>query len=193
SQRIGLPDTTYRGDNIEAYEHRKEKVIWQTDELNYERGLLFLKAMKLHKYILVFNITPLFNDSRLLKNNKHQELNDRSHRESVKQMWKSIHMITPVISTTFASLGSMYRGIGADFIDYLFIDEAGQASPQPAAGGLWRAKRAIVVGDPLQIEPVVTTDKTVLEDIKTHFSIGDRYIGMNASVQALADLANPYG
>src|SRR5699024_12293652 len=98
---------------------------------------------------------------------------------ALNQMNKSIHMITPVISTTFASLGSMYRGIGADFIDYLFIDEAGQASPQQAAGGLWRAKRAIVVGDPLQIEPVVKTDKTVIEDIKNYISIGDSNIVFN--------------
>lgn len=108
-------------------------------------------------------------------------------------MWDVMHLILPVMSTTFASFSSMYKGIGKDFIGYLFIDEAGQASPQQAAGALWRAKKAIVVGDPKQIEPVVTLDESILHDIRTAFCVSKEYIGATASVQVLADLANPVG
>jgi hypothetical protein len=31
--------------------------------------------------------------------------------------------------------------------------------PHHAAGGIWRARRAIVVGDPFQVEPIVTLDR----------------------------------
>ncbi|MFJ7922227.1 hypothetical protein ACIQ6U_21070 [Lysinibacillus fusiformis] len=41
-----------------------------------------------------------------------------------------IHLITPLISTTFASFVTMDKGIEQDFISHVFIDEAGQASPQ---------------------------------------------------------------
>jgi len=87
----------------------------------------------------------------------------------------------------------MYRGVEKDFIGYLFIDEAGQASPQQAAGALWRSKRAIIVGDPIQIEPVVSLDETILHDIRQTFKVSDDYIGPTASVQTLADYANPVG
>ena len=75
----------------------------------------------------------------------------------------------------------------------MFIDEAGQANPQQAAGAIWRSKKVIVVGDPIQIEPVVTIDQTILGDIKKYFNVNDKYIGLGTSVQTLADAANPYG
>ncbi|OLN21315.1 DNA helicase [Domibacillus antri] len=192
-QGLVLPEEGYWSDSQEAYEHRQLKTIWLTDELNFERGVLFLKAMKLHKLLLIFNFRAIKSTIRLLNNRKSLNLNDSKHRLYLKNMWQIIHLITPVVSTTFASFNAMYRGIEKDFIDYLFIDEAGQASPQQAAGALWRSKKAIVVGDPIQIEPVVTIDQTILEDVRAYLNLDNRYIDPGTSVQTLADQANPYG
>ncbi|MGG4201851.1 AAA domain-containing protein [Peribacillus frigoritolerans] len=191
NQGLTLPEEGYW--SKQAYERRQLNTIWLTDELNFTRGLLFLKAMKLNKLMLAFNFEAIKSTLRLLNNRKQLNLNDKDHRLYLKNIWKSVHLITPLVSTTFASFSSMYKGVEEECIDYLFIDEAGQASPQQSAGAIWRSKRVIVVGDPIQIEPVVTIDETILGDIRKYSNVDDKYIGTGASVQTLADLANPYG
>ncbi|QRV09401.1 DNA2/NAM7 family helicase [Bacillus velezensis] len=69
----------------------------------------------------------------------------------------------------------------------------GRLLHKQAAGALWRSQKAIVVGDPIQIEPVVTIDRTILGDIKKYYGIEDRFIEIGSSVQSLADMANPFG
>ena len=45
----------------------------------------------------------------------------------------------------------------------LVVDEAGQAQPQMALGALYRSRSAVIVGDPKQVEPVVTDDLMLLK------------------------------
>lgn len=111
----------------------------------------------------------------------------------VTNAWNVMHLIFPVVSTTFASFASMYRGLSKDFIDYLFIDEAGQALPQAAVGALYRSKRVIAVGDPIQIEPVVTMEDNLIANIRKGYHIHERLLSKASSVQTVADFANKYG
>jgi hypothetical protein len=56
-----------------------------------------------------------------------------------------------------------------------------------------RTRRAVVVGDPMQIEPVVPLPDTLTHAICRQFGVNpDRYNAPNASVQTLADAATPY-
>lgn len=48
-----------------------------------------------------------------------------------------------------------------EFVDLLIVDEAGQVSPEVGAATFALAKRALVVGDTLQIEPVCNVPKKV--------------------------------
>lgn len=61
-----------------------------------------------------------------------------------------------------------------------------------AAGALYRAKKAIIVGDPKQLMPVVTDDLKVLREAypKEPFL---PYTRKDTSVQITADFLNPYG
>lgn len=102
-------------------------------------------------------------------------------------------LVVPVISTTFASVQTFLDGVGQNELGILVIDESGQATPQSALGALWRTRKAIVVGDPLQVEPIVTIPKELKRLFAEANDIPPVYRLPELSVQMLADQLNPYG
>ncbi|SFL45731.1 AAA domain-containing protein [Nitrosomonas aestuarii] len=98
------------------------------------------------------------------------------------------------MSTAFASVGRMLKPMPKESIGWLLIDEAGQATPQAAIGAIYRSKRVMCVGDPLQVEPVVTLPASLIEGISKHFSVDPfHWTAPDASVQTLSDKANSFG
>lgn len=57
-------------------------------------------------------------------------------------------------------------------IGWLLIDEVGHATPQAAVGTLWGAQRAVVVGDPMQLEPIVTLPGSIEARLRERHGIG---------------------
>lgn len=93
-------------------------------------------------------------------------------KKSTVPRWLRRMMLTPCAVSTFASLpGKMsYRHKSEDewqtdylynFIDLLIVDEAGQVLPEAAAPSFALAKRALVIGDTQQIEPISSISKAV--------------------------------
>ncbi|WP_188489613.1 DEAD/DEAH box helicase [Stenotrophomonas maltophilia] len=172
------------------------KGVWNSEQLNEQRANLFVAALQLHQAWLhevvqtgggfAQNIIAL---CHLLGGKRLQEPRD------ALAIWQSLFMIVPVVSSTFASVARQFRHLGPDSIGWLFIDEAGQAVPQAAVGALLRSRRAIVVGDPLQIEPVFTVPVKLLQALgQTSALPADMNVSPDkTSVQVLADEANPLG
>lgn len=166
-------------------------------ELNQKRANLSSKAFELHQAWIIaaykkFNLgydSVLFHLNSVMSN-KIKDVNGS------KVLWQWLFMFIPVVSSTFASVARQFARLGAEDIGWLFIDEAGQASPQQAVGALYRAKRAIVVGDPLQIEPVFTIPPEFVEGFAKEI-FGESgwavWSPTKASVQTLADRINRYG
>lgn len=77
-------------------------------------------------------------------------------------------------------------------IGLLIVDEAGQAQPQMAIGALYRSRKAIIVGDPKQVEPVVTDDLSLLKHAYNNMLIKP-YQSKTISVQSFADKLNLFG
>jgi hypothetical protein len=171
--------------------------MWQDSDFAHLRSSLFAAALTLHEaWVAEVGRTGgpgfsgnLFAISKLLSGSLPD---DPSH---VPLIWRSLFMIVPVVSTTFASFSRQFRHMGAGSIGWLFIDEAGQAVPQAAVGALWRAQSALIVGDPLQIEPVFTVPIGLVNALamQSPGTEGGDYSPARTSVQRLADDANPYG
>lgn len=103
----------------------------------------------------------------------------------------SLMIAVPVISSTFAAVERFLVNCKSESsLGTIIIDEAGQASPHMLVGALFRAQKAIVVGDPKQIEPVQTVQDLFVERIGGE-GIG-KYRSKELSVQSLADAQNPF-
>lgn len=94
---------------------------------------------------------------------------------------------------TVARTELFLAGLGRESLGWLFIDEAGQAPPQQAVGGIWRASRAVVVGDPLELEPVVTLPWGGQRALLRLFGVDREWAPGLTSVQQVADRLAPYG
>ena len=111
----------------------------------------------------------------------------------LSDLWSSLFLVIPCLSTTFASVGTMLKDLPVESLGWLLIDEAGQATPQAAVGAIMKTKRALLVGDPMQIEPVVTLPDTLTQTICLHFGVNsDQFNAPQASAQTLADTACQY-
>lgn len=168
--------------------------FWQNKLINDLRSKVFISAMQLHEAWLMELLT-----SNALTKNKvkgiSKTIQGKKTETAALALWQIFFMFVPVISTTFASLGRMFAHIPENSLGWLMIDEAGQALPQAAVGGLMRARRTIVVGDPLQIEPVFTAPPRLIEHLMSSL-LGEEQKEWNPcswSVQQLADRVNPYG
>ena len=75
----------------------------------------------------------------------------------------------------------------------MLIDEAGQATPQNAVRALWRARRAVVVGDPLQLEPITTLPFRAEQAIRSDHGVDEQWSASRTSVQRLADRVTRLG
>ncbi|MFG2648975.1 DEAD/DEAH box helicase [Streptomyces sp. NPDC048436] len=180
-------------DDRAAMEERELSAPWMDPEFASARTRLFLAALDLHRAVLAC-------EPRLVRENLRAAMDvvkgaapPGLPAATVLAAWQMLFLIVPVVSTTFASLGRMFGELGQEALGWLFIDEAGQASPQQAVGALWRSKRAVVVGDPLQLEPVVTLPWTGQKRLCRHFGVDEQWAPAAGSVQSLADRVTPYG
>ena len=162
---------------------------WNGGAFRAARDRLFVAAVRLHRAFIVAaarTIKPSLNTvARAAQGGPDAP-------QPTPADWGVFFLLVPVVSTTFASVGRMFPGIGAGGIGWLLIDEAGQAPPQAAVGALWRARRAVVIGDPLQIRPVVTTPpRTTRLVFGSNGADPARWAAPAQSAQTLADRVSP--
>jgi len=167
---------------------------WIHEKLQDLRARVFVAAMNLHYSFIVNSSACIINNFKLIR----QKLNfgnvPNTSTELTKSLWATFFLVVPSVSTTFASFNKLFKGLDeAESLGWLLIDEAGQSAPQEALGAIFRAKRAIVVGDPLQIPPVVTISKAINDALLKYYNVNQDWSVSEESVQTLSDRVNIYG
>lgn len=174
---------------------------WFTKRYNIEREKLFYYAMRLNKEFVLSSKSCRDNFKTLGQywGMRPGDENERVffHREDREHfagaLYQTLFLLVPVLSSTFASLGKFLSDAKqAGVIGTLIVDEAGQAQPQMAVGALYRSRKAMIVGDPKQVEPVVTDDLKLLKRVFEDEALKP-YKSKTVSVQSFADCLNSFG
>ena len=184
----------------EQLSYNEEKDIYMFtpynhEELNKLRMQIFIESLKLHKLLIARHkeeFKKILNIFTAFLLNPDKFTNDTY---SMEDLFNIFFFVIPVTSTTFHSFGTLFKNMSKSGIGYLIVDEAGQAAPQQALMPLYKSNKAIVVGDPLQIEPVVSITSDLDNYLIKSFNIEypERYQTISSSVQILADHGSSIG
>ena len=184
----------------------QESCPWGVEEFNKLREELFACSLSLIE-AYISNSKGIKANLKLLKlllSGENLGYSIEERKDVFKECFHTLNLLIPVLSTTFASVSRAFKDFEENELGIVIIDEAGQATPFSAMGLLYRANRCIIVGDPLQVEPVMTVTSTLiraiankyeLNKIEKEFNIAGKvfnYTSPSLSIQTLADYANLY-
>ena len=169
--------------------------LYVCNYLNESRERLLYDALQVQKAVVM---SDAFRNNMQLLSKYWGPLNEKKNLQKnfdldmiFPALLNSLMIAVPVISSTFAAVERFLVNCKSESsLGTIIIDEAGQASPHMLVGALFRAQKAIVVGDPKQIEPVQTVQDLFVERIGGE-GIG-KYRSKELSVQSLADAQNPF-
>lgn len=164
---------------------------WADAELTEARNRLFLEALRLHKAFILGAGRRLRGNLEVIGAVLRHGLEVPT--ETLHAAWQTLFLVVPVVSTTFASLPRLFRGLGREAFGWLFVDEAGQATPQQALGGIWRARRSVIVGDPQQLEPIVSLPLSAQHALRRNSQVDAQWTPENTSAQRIADRLARFG
>lgn len=191
------------------YTEVAEKVfdLWRTKYYRRTRAMFMLAMEFLYLHALMNKDTVL----RCLKlfiqlfSSDSYRAREEIKREGVQNFYCTVSLVCPVY---FASLNSSpfifdkfiysngsgnsssdgmqreFLSAGFKPVHLLFVDEAGMALPHLVYPALFWSERAILVGDPMQLQPVVSLDRNTLDAYHAKFYFKD-YDSMNRFSPAL--------
>lgn len=167
---------------------------YSSEKVNKLRSEIFLKSLDLHLYAILANAKHFRANVDLFLNmliGKHANLitEDITHT-----LWQTFFFCVPVISSSLASIERFMKKLNRESFGWLLLDEAGQATPQSAVGAIWRAQRAIIIGDTMQVPPVVTMPDVLGKVLQDYYQIeSSDWSPIYQSAQFLADRVTPFG
>ena len=186
-----LPDMPFMDLSVTAIQRL---MPYSSERVNTLRSEIFLRSLELHEWAIRVN-------ARKMSANLNAFINMISYKhpaafkeEIAAELWDSLFFFIPVVAVTLASFPRQLAKMGQGSIGWLLLDEAGQATPAAACGAIWRSQRCVVIGDTLQIQPVVTLPAALGKLLQQMYLIKDDcWAPPDHSAQSLADRVTPWG
>ncbi|MDF1489872.1 hypothetical protein [Tessaracoccus caeni] len=183
----GYPDEDWVG------ERREQHSPWLDAELEEARSELFFAALQLHEDFLANTAGTMLDGLRAAGDIVTGAQPPAVPADKLTAAWQLLFLAVPVISTTFGCVRSLFGKAGPEALGWVFVDDGGRVEPSHAVGAIWRAKRAIVVGDALGQGAVAQVPPVASRDIASAFGISETWTPPTASAQSLADRASRHG
>ncbi|GBF78492.1 hypothetical protein PA598K_07143 [Paenibacillus sp. 598K] len=114
------------------------------------------------------------------------------YESGIRAIWESFFLCFPVATTTLHSFSEKLFQPLRGLIDTLFVDEAGQIMPHYLCAPLYRSRKAVIVGDPEQLEPVRPFTQNLIEESDVQKELHDRICVLKNSVQEYADRGSEF-
>lgn len=151
SQRQDIPKDFY-----EIFHSRYHNVHITLFKLS--RGFLEQEALR-HKQNVK---TALSLYLSALPGDQAKEKNIRQMEEKLEEYLQQISLMFPVITSTLQSVRNMLPWL-RQCVDRVIIDEAGMIPVHQPFPLLLRSRKAMIVGDPFQIQPIVSQSRKTIE------------------------------
>ncbi|PSL42708.1 AAA domain-containing protein [Chitinophaga niastensis] len=162
--------------------------------INTLRSNIFLKSLELIEHAIKINARHFKANIEMFLNMLAGKNTGLINDAAAKILWDTFFFCIPVVSSALASIERFLKKLGQADIGWLMLDEAGQATPQSACGAIWRSQRCIVIGDTLQVMPVVTVSELLGKVLQKNYDIPVPYWSpLYSSTQLLADRTTAFG
>lgn len=196
SDQLGLisPEFATTSDLLQMEDHELQlSVPFNDATLRELRVEVFRCAMQINLSFVVSSWKSLSNSLSAFVDYQSGKITTAQLGDASPHLWNAFFMVVPVVSSTFASFDKLFSSLGREALGLLLIDEAGQSTPQNAVGAVWRSRRVIAVGDPLQLEPVVPQPVEAITAWRDWIGAENKWVPPSCSTQVLADDATPFG
>jgi len=120
------------------------------------------------------------------------ENNQKLGRQIFRKYYQLFPKLTAILSCwAITSLSARGRiPFQPKFFDLLVIDEASQCDIASALPLLYRARNAVIIGDPMQLRHISTLSKNQDQQLLTKYNLLSNYAGWAYSTRSLFDLAS---
>jgi len=167
---------------------------YSSGKINILRSRIFLSSLELHYWAIRVNARQFNSNLNAFVNMLSNKQAGAIDEKIAEVLWSTFFFCIPVVSVTLASFQRQFPKIKKGGIGWLLLDEAGQATPASTCGAIWRSERCIIIGDTLQIPPIVTIPAALGRLLQTDYGVSDEHWNpVYHSAQSLADRVTSVG